>query len=297
MEIKFANFVDFKYWFVLRKEKFYDIYENVEDGVTKWVATGVLLDENQHLRVYDNEDLVQISDAVDADWVKFSNERPEGRLYAYLDGANPYDSISTMYLDMLKAVCLYRVNGNPVNSAEFKNPDKCLDKYERIKDWLISTDFFDAPASASHHDAFEHGLLFHIMENVKNVVDLLKLNKFVSVNPISAILCALTHDWCKINFYLPYMKNVKNDETGVWEQVKAYRYSDTPAMPFGHGETSLFYAQKCFNLSVEEALAIRWHMGAWNVCDNEKNDLRAANMNYPLVHLIQFADQLSITNY
>lgn len=45
------------------------------------------------------------------------------------------------------------------------------------------------------------------------------------------------------------------------------------------------------------ALAIRWHMGRWNVVDSEVNDLQTANENYPMVHMIQFADQLSIVNY
>ena len=54
---------------------------------------------------------------------------------------------------------------------------------------------------------------------------------------------------------------------------------------------------KFFKLSQEEALAIRWHMGEYNVADNEMNELHYANENYPLVFLLQFADRLSITNY
>ena len=38
-------------------------------------------------------------------------------------------------------------------------------------------------------------------------------------------------------------------------------------------------------------------MGAWNITGEDQKDLNRANAVYPLVHLIQFADQLSITDY
>ena len=93
-----------------------------------------------------------------------------------------------------------------------------------------------------------------------------------------------------------YMRNVKNDETGIWEKVPSYKRIDA-SIPLGHGAQSMFMASRLFKLTADESLAIRWHMGVWNVSSNEYNDLQQANENYPLVHLLQFADQLSIVNY
>ena len=65
----------------------------------------------------------------------------------------------------------------------------------------------------------------------------------------------------------------------------------------GHGVSSMFLASRFFKLSVEEAAAIRWHMGDYNVADNEMNDLHQANETYPMVQLLQFADRLSRVKY
>ena len=118
------------------------------------------------------------------------------------------------------------------------------------------------------------------------------MSQFKDVDLAEAILAAIVHDWCKINFYEEYYRNVKDDETGKWEKVPAYRCKDSD-LPFGHGVTSLFIAQKIFKLSVEQALAVRWHMSLSDVSEYEKYDLYVANARYPMVMLLQIADQLS----
>lgn len=169
--------------------------------------------------------------------------------------------------------------------------------YQRIVKWLKGTDFYTSPASTRYHDAAEGGLVQHTLNVVKHVKSLLTLDEFCHVNPASAILVALVHDWCKINRYESYMRNVK-DDNGNWIQKKAYKYrEDGPAIPMGHGVASLYIINKFINLSLEEQLAVRWHMGEYNVAQNEMNELHKANETYELVQLLQFADRLSITNY
>ena len=56
-------------------------------------------------------------------------------------------------------------------------------------------------------------------------------------------------------------------------------------------------ANKFFKLDLAECLAIRWHMGRWNVSESEVNEFQQANEQYPLVHMLQFADRLAITAY
>lgn len=171
--------------------------------------------------------------------------------------------------------------------------DELSEKYaQRALSWLETTDFYTAPASTKYHDNDASGLLRHTLKVVNNVTELSHMSQFKDVNLAEAILAAIVHDWCKINFYEEYMRNVKDDETGKWEKVSAYRCKDSE-FPFGHGVTSLFIAEKIFKLSVEQALAVRWHMSLSDVSEYEKYDLYVANARYPMVLLLQIADQLS----
>lgn len=171
-----------------------------------------------------------------------------------------------------------------------------VDQGINIVQWLRTTDFYSAPASTQFHEAYAGGLVHHTLKVVAEIIELCKLPKFASVDITSAVLAALCHDWCKINMYEAYQRNVKNDE-GKWEQVTAYR-RNPQGVPLGHGTTSMFLLTRFSNkVTTDEALAIRWHMGRWYACDSELNELQSANENCPLVHLLQFADQLAITSY
>lgn len=168
------------------------------------------------------------------------------------------------------------------------------DKYTlRCIDWLESTDFFTAPASTKYHDSFQSGLLRHSLLVARNVAELMKLSQFHNIDTAEAILVALVHDWCKIDFYEEYQRNVKDDTTGQWYQQTAYRCKGSK-IPLGHGVTSLYMAQKFFKINTEQALAIRWHMGDYTTSETEKYDLMEANK-HPMVQLIQIADKLAAT--
>ena len=163
----------------------------------------------------------------------------------------------------------------------------------RAIEWLSSTDFYDAPASTKYHDSEPHGLLRHTLKVVNAVLDLSALPQFKNVDIAEVTLAAIVHDWCKINFYEPYMKNVKNETTGAWEQVPSYRYKGSQ-YPLGHGVTSMFIASRLFKLTIDQAMAIRWHMGEYNVCDFERSDLMDANEKSPMVQMLQIADRMAI---
>ena len=164
--------------------------------------------------------------------------------------------------------------------------------------WLHSTDFYTAPASSRYHESFQHGLLIHSLRVFNALVDIMwGVPSFASkVVPSEAVLCALVHDWCKIGYYESYEKNVKNEATGQWEKQTAYRINQRN-IALGHGVTSMFLISRFLVLSPDCALAIRWHMGEYNVADNEVNELQKANSEVPLVYLLQFADRLACTDY
>lgn len=175
--------------------------------------------------------------------------------------------------------------------------DDIIPQIERCLKWLHSTDFYTAPASTRFHNAFDGGLVKHKLDTANRVIDLIKTDAFSMVNLPEAILVALSHDWCKINRYEIFMRNDKDEKTGKWNKIPSFRTKEDYIVPMGHGVSSMFMAQKFMRLSTEQALAIRWHMGRWNVSDEEVNEYSYATKNYPMVFLIQFADQLSVANF
>lgn len=139
--------------------------------------------------------------------------------------------------------------------------------------WLeVETDFFRAPASASHHGAFEGGLLVHSV-NVYNrlrqiaVRDLTNPDYPGPYHPTpeledSLAIMGLLHDLCKVGVYHQENKRRRNPDTGNWEDYVGYTYRDP--FPLGHGEKSVYLINRFMKLTDAEALAIRWHMGAYD---------------------------------
>lgn len=131
---------------------------------------------------------------------------------------------------------------------------------QELLKWLEGTDFFTAPASTKFHCACREGLLKHSI----NVYKVLMEKHFEpSIDNIeSATICSLLHDICKSHFYKISTRNVKNEVTGIWEQVPFYTVED--AFPYGHGEKSVFLIERFMRLKTGEAMAIRWHMGGFD---------------------------------
>ena len=177
------------------------------------------------------------------------------------------------------------------------NPDTSWKRIGRCLDWLRTTDFYTCPASTQYHDSHAGGLLKHSLKVADRAMELAASPIFASIHLEDAVFTSLVHDWCKIGLYESYLKNVKDDVTGKWSQVTAYKYADNRGICLGHGVSSMYLVMQFFNISIDVAAAIRHHMGRWNCPDSEVNELQQANRRYPLVHLIQFADQLAIVDY
>ncbi len=124
--------------------------------------------------------------------------------------------------------------------------------------WLEKTDFFTAPASTKFHLCEEGGLCEHSI----NVYECLNDRYGADHSAESIAIVSLLHDLCKAQFYKMSMRNQKNEQTGQWERVPYYQVEDK--FPFGHGEKSVFLIERFMRLKVEEAIAIRWHMGGFD---------------------------------
>jgi len=102
----------------------------------------------------------------------------------------------------------------------------------------------------------------------------------------SFAICALLHDVCKANFYKVSQRNVKNEQTGQWEKQPFYAVEDM--FPYGHGEKSVFLVERFMRLKVDEAVAIRWHMGGFD--ETESFALSKAYEKYPLAVKLHLSD-------
>ncbi len=155
--------------------------------------------------------------------------------------------------------------------------------------WMSDkTDFFKAPASSKYHNAFEGGLAEHSL-NVYNAM----IEHFNDGKPDESFaICALLHDLCKAEFYKVSQRNVKNEATGQWERVNYYTIEDK--FPFGHGEKSVFLVERFMRLKVEEAIAIRWHMGGFDdAARGGSFAINGAYEKYPLAVKLHIADVIA----
>ena len=164
---------------------------------------------------------------------------------------------------------------------------------EELLNWLLSTDFFEAPASARYHSSCAGGLCRHSL----NVYDCLRaylarprVQQVYQLtgedySPESVAIVALLHDLCKIGCYKPGFRNVK-DERGIWQKVPTYNYEDP--LPYGHGEKSAWMVMKYIRLTDMEAFAIRFHMGFSGEEDNR--NVGQALAKFPLAFALSVAD-------
>ncbi len=157
------------------------------------------------------------------------------------------------------------------------------------------TDFYTSPASTKYHGSYESGLLEHSLKVYIYATSMFKCFYSDRINSASVkgiIISSLLMRLGKANTFKIVYKNVKNKDTGIWEQVPGYEVSDN--FPYGGGEKSVYIAQKFIKLEDEEAMAIRWYK-----CFSDPNykdfvytkNFEAALEIYPLVQILSMADQ------
>lgn len=116
-----------------------------------------------------------------------------------------------------------------------------------LVEWLESTDFFTAPASTKHHGAYAGGLVAHSLNVYYEMLSCTRMLR--DYGNESVAVAALLHDVCKAEYY-------EQKEDGGWRVNER--------LPMGHGEKSVYLVQQHMKLTEDEALAIRWHMGAYD---------------------------------
>lgn len=160
---------------------------------------------------------------------------------------------------------------------------------DNLLKWLEKSDFFTAPASTRYHGSFEGGLVEHSVNVYHCLKDYLSRERAKTVYNMNyseetIAVAALLHDICKTNFYSVSTRNKKED--GKWVEVPFYTIDDK--MPYGHGEKSVFMIQFFMRLEMDEAFAIRFHMGFSG--PEDVNLISRAFEMYPLAYALHVAD-------
>ncbi|MBQ7902028.1 MAG: hydrolase [Clostridia bacterium] len=163
------------------------------------------------------------------------------------------------------------------------------DGSDRLLDYICQSDFFQAPASARYHSAYDGGLAQHSINVYHCLSDYMSRERVRSTYGLNCsdetiAVVSLLHDLCKIGCYKAGVRNVK--ENGVWKQVPTYNFDDP--MPYGHGEKSVYIINGYMRLSREEAFAIRYHMGFSGIED--KGTVGKAFAMFPLAFALSTAD-------
>lgn len=109
--------------------------------------------------------------------------------------------------------------------------------------------FFTAPAAASHHGNYEGGLFDHSFAVTCQLVDYTQSLGLHWERKESPYIVGMLHDYCKTKLYT-------KQEDGT------FTHTGNVILP-GHGSASVALVQQFLQLTFEELMCIRWHMGAF----------------------------------
>ena len=169
---------------------------------------------------------------------------------------------------------------------------------EEFKTYLLANGFFSAPASTKYHGAYEGGLFDHSFAVMNFLVELSAKNDLKWQRAESPFIVGMFHDLCKIDNYRhpiieePYIEELSNgSKVHHFYDKSKWEYNPNPQFT-GHGDKSIILLSQHIVLTEEEALCIRYHMGAF-VEKDEWKDYTNAIHRYTNVLWTHQADMLA----
>lgn len=156
-------------------------------------------------------------------------------------------------------------DGTPIVSAD-------------LLDWLMDVEFFKKPAAIKYHGNHSGGLFEHSLEVAKCLVDMTEKLGLTWKNPRSPYIVGMFHDMCKTD---DYVEDYALPTENKWSYNKNKILS-------GHGTKSVMLLSQFINLTEEELMCIRFHMGAYETDDWDAYD--KAIKKYPNVLFTHTAD-------
>lgn len=178
------------------------------------------------------------------------------------------------------------------------------DGLDKILAYLEKSDFYTVPCSSAFHLNEEGGLCQHSINVFRTACKIFADIYLTAMQNESApfkdeismesiAIASLFHDICKTKIY-HQTERWKKDANNKWMSYPGYEIKDE--FPFGHGEKSCLMLSWYMRLKVEEMLAIRWHMGMFDMAENgssQRYAFYAATDKTPLVSIIIAADFLA----
>lgn len=165
--------------------------------------------------------------------------------------------------------------------------------------YLEAAGFYEAPASKGHHGAYKGALFDHSLQVAYELINLTDKLGLKWERKESPAIVGMLHDLCKIDAYI-----LVNDEEIVETQTLGGEKNKVPIVTGqhyewnrqqlldGHGEKSCILALRYIDLTDEELMCIRYHMGAF---EGEKKweKYSAAVAKYPNVLYTHTADMIA----
>ena len=173
------------------------------------------------------------------------------------------------------------------NELEYTNLIKTLgDVAEKFLIYLNRdrVKFFEKPYNNYSGSDYAGSLCEYSLILYHEVVKLAEIycpNKYSRQDIIKATLLS---NFYRAELYEPYLKNVKNEITGQWEQVQCYRVKETHPTFGAIGMSSYMIAKKFFDLSDEVAMAIIYGS------ENNFMDSFLVRKNFGLLNLVSMAN-------
>ena len=161
---------------------------------------------------------------------------------------------------------------------------------EDFKTYLLANGFFSAPASTKYHGAYKGGLFDHSFAVMNFLVELSAKNGLNWQRAGSPFIVGMFHDLCKIDSYRHPVIAESLDGHKVYDESK-WEYNPNTTFK-GHGDKSIILLSQYIVLTEEEALCIRYHMGAF-VEEDEWRDYTNAIHRYANVLWTHHADMLA----
>lgn len=123
---------------------------------------------------------------------------------------------------------------------------------QKAMKWLEDMGFYTAPASKGYHGAYVGALFDHSIQVAYELQNLTRTLGLQWERPESPGIIGLLHDVCKLDDYV--LKQTEEGTEIEWNKKRT--------LP-GHGDKSLIMLLGYINLTEEEKMCIRYHMGAF----------------------------------
>jgi hypothetical protein len=174
------------------------------------------------------------------------------------------------------------------NKLSFVNLLSCLEiDLTELYTYLDVTDYFNKPASTQYFRAYPGGLCQYALDLYYELAQLVNAYCPGKYTKADVVKVALFKDLYRTELYECYMKNVKNDETGQWESVPAYRTRDGASRPvYGDARFSAYMQIKNIIPLTDEQIEAIVQSGPSEYTPDIHEIYRA----YPLVTLTRMAE-------